>query len=251
MNVLITIPFSHYCEKARWALDFAGIAFREQGHLPLLSRLATARHRARTVPVLVTPREVLRDSTDILGWVDRAPERRPEAAICPTDPAARADVLALEELADVRLGPHVRRFAYVHLLPDRTLTDELLASAPVPAWERRSFKLFRPMALGLMARGLNLSAEGARRSEVKIREVFTAIDDRLRASEWLSGGRFGAADITFAALAGPILLPPEYPLSWPARERLPAPFRELSDELSATPAGRHALRCYREKRTRQ
>ena len=26
---LITIAFSHYCEKARWALDRAGIVFEE------------------------------------------------------------------------------------------------------------------------------------------------------------------------------------------------------------------------------
>ena len=36
---LITIPPSHYCEKARWALDYAGISYREEGHPPLLHRL--------------------------------------------------------------------------------------------------------------------------------------------------------------------------------------------------------------------
>ena len=30
---LITIPISHYCEKARWALDRAGVAYRERAHL--------------------------------------------------------------------------------------------------------------------------------------------------------------------------------------------------------------------------
>ena len=27
---LVTIPFSHYCEKARWALDLAQIPYREK-----------------------------------------------------------------------------------------------------------------------------------------------------------------------------------------------------------------------------
>ena len=34
-NVLITIPISHYCEKARWALDRARQPYVEVRHLPL------------------------------------------------------------------------------------------------------------------------------------------------------------------------------------------------------------------------
>ena len=34
---LITISFSHYCEKARWALDRCGIEFRERANLPLFA----------------------------------------------------------------------------------------------------------------------------------------------------------------------------------------------------------------------
>ena len=33
--LLITIPPSHYCEKARWALDYARIPYREERHPPL------------------------------------------------------------------------------------------------------------------------------------------------------------------------------------------------------------------------
>lgn len=248
MNLLVTIPFSHYCEKARWALDFADIPYREEGHLPILSRLATRRHRGGSVPVLVTAREVLRDSTDILAWIDRNPERRPDAALYPEDPGALAEVLAREELLDDTLGPHARRFAYVHLLADRALADAFIGGAPVPGWERRAMQLSRPLAIAMMRRGLKLSPEGARRSEAKIREVFATLDAHLAEHVWLSGARFGAADITLAALAGPVLFPAEYPLGWPPRERLPQAMRALADELSATRTGQHALRCYREYR---
>ena len=33
---LITIGPSHYCEKARWALDFFGVIFSEEPHRPVL-----------------------------------------------------------------------------------------------------------------------------------------------------------------------------------------------------------------------
>ena len=37
---LITIPLSHFCEKARWGLDRVALRYREEPHAPLLSRLA-------------------------------------------------------------------------------------------------------------------------------------------------------------------------------------------------------------------
>ena len=52
--VLITIPISHYCEKARWGLDRAGVGYREQAHLQLIHWLAVRRAGGgTTVPVLV------------------------------------------------------------------------------------------------------------------------------------------------------------------------------------------------------
>jgi len=44
MGRLVTIPISHYCEKARWALERAGVPYREERHVQgvhiLASRLA-------------------------------------------------------------------------------------------------------------------------------------------------------------------------------------------------------------------
>ena len=58
---LITIPISHYCEKARWALDRAGIAYREERHVQLVHRVAARRAGGgSTVPVLVTDRRCAR-----------------------------------------------------------------------------------------------------------------------------------------------------------------------------------------------
>src|SRR6266446_5438595 len=99
---LITIPFSHYCEKARWALDRCDIAYREEGHLPIFHYLATWRARGdRTVPVVVAGATVLRDSTEIVAWADA---QRP-ASLLPADPDARRDALALEDDFDRQLGP--------------------------------------------------------------------------------------------------------------------------------------------------
>ena len=68
--ILITIPLSHYCEKARWALDRVALSYREEPHAPLLHRLATQRNEAGTVPVLVHGSSRFIDSTAILVHAD-------------------------------------------------------------------------------------------------------------------------------------------------------------------------------------
>ena len=72
---LVTIPISHYCEKARWALDRAGLPYREERHVQGIHMLAARRAGGgRTAPVLVTPEESIGESAQILEWVDRRTE---------------------------------------------------------------------------------------------------------------------------------------------------------------------------------
>ncbi len=53
---LITIPISHFCEKARWALDRAGIGYREERHVQGIHQIVARRAGGgSTVPVLITP----------------------------------------------------------------------------------------------------------------------------------------------------------------------------------------------------
>ena len=135
---LITIPPSHYCEKARWALDRAGISYREEGHPPLLHRLAVKLAGGdRSTPVLVAGKVVLPDSTDILQFIDveHAEGWRPY----PTDSQLRVEAEELEEIFDTRLGPHTRRIAYYHLLQHNEL---FLASvlAGVGGFERSALQ---------------------------------------------------------------------------------------------------------------
>src|SRR5437660_11685546 len=117
MVQLVTVRFSHFCEKARWALDHAGIAFEEHAHLPVFSWLAAfAAAGRRTVPALAGGKLRLADSTDILRWA--APDLYPAS-----------EVAVLEEDFDAHLGPAVRRVAYHFLFQDPSLFGELLAGS--------------------------------------------------------------------------------------------------------------------------
>jgi glutathione S-transferase len=240
---LITITFSHYCEKARWALERCGVAYDEDGHLPLLHYRATRRAGAgRTVPVLVDGAEILTDSTDIVAWADA----RRRGMLLPTD-GSRDEALALEDDFDRQLGPAARRWAYFHLLPRRELLPKMLG--PVPLWQARAFRVLRPLAAALLRRGLRIDEAGVERSRVKIEETFARVAALLAdGRRYLAGGRFTVADLTFASLAAPILLPAEYPVPLPMPEELGEAPRAQILAWRRAPAGEFALRLYREDR---
>jgi glutathione S-transferase len=245
--VLITIPISHYCEKARWALERAGIPYRERAHMQMIHWLAVRRAKGhRTVPVLVCGDRVLAESADIVDEADsRAPANR---RLFPDDPGAAAEVRRLEHDFDERLGPHARLWMYNGL---RGRRDVAMAygTTGVPAWERRAFQLTYPLAERAIAHFLDITPSAAARSEAEVRAVFDAVGERLDDGRpYLCGERFSAADLTFAALAAAVLMPPEYGVPLPQPEELPAAMATVVRDLRAHPAGVHALALYRDER---
>jgi glutathione S-transferase len=244
---LITIPPSHYCEKARWGLDLAGASYREEGHPPLLHFPACKKTGGRrTAPVLVTDMGVFPDSTDILQFLDTQAGNGPR--LYPEEPVDRARVDELEELFDTKLGPHTRRLAYYHWLPHRKLVME--AALPgVSTGERSLFKVFFPIIRALMRRGMNITDESANRSLDRIRIVFREVEESLAdGRKYLVGGIFSAADLTFAAMAAPMLLPRKYGSDLPSLVDLPAELLPLIEEMRSSPAGEFGLRVYRDHR---
>ena len=145
---LVTIPISHYCEKARWALDRAGVAYREERHVQIVHRVASRRAGGGgTVPVLVAPEGVFAQSADILAYADR---HRSRARLYP-GAGLRAEVVALERGFDADLGPEGRRWMYFHILPRRDLGIAYnctgvpgLGAARLPADARRDVGLHPP-----------------------------------------------------------------------------------------------------------
>lgn len=246
--VLVTISFSHFCDKARWALDLAGIAYREDAHLPGFHVAAVRRAGGRhTTPVLVTDEGLLSDSTDILAWAHR---KRPAANLYGRDDVERREIEALEDRFDEQLGPHARRWAYFHLLPQRDATLAMFTSqASTPRHERALIRLVFPALRFAMRRSMKIDAKSAARSKSKVDAVFDDVAARLAdGRRYLVGDRLTAADFTFAVLATPALLPDDPASRLPPLDAAPASAVPSIRAWREHPAGVFAQRIIRDHR---
>jgi len=243
----ITIPFSHYCEKARWALDRAGVPYVEEPHAPLLHYPFTLlRGGGRTVPVLVTRAGVFADSTDILRYADSF--ARDGERLYPEDPAAGRDVEQLEDLFDRELGTEARLWGYHQLLPRRDLAVRMLRHGTPPI-EAAALPFVFPFARAFIRRALAITAERAAQALERVEQIFDDVEARLDGGRrFLVGDRLSAADVTFAALSLPVLAAPEARLPLDETSGLPAAMTETILRLRRRPAGAFALRIYREHR---
>jgi glutathione S-transferase len=237
---LITLPISHYCEKARWALDRAGVRYREERHVQGIHAMYARRAGGgRTVPVLVANGCVLGQSHEILTWADaRVPEERR------LFPDEHGEVERLCRRFDDVLGPSGRRLIYVHMFNQRQLALEY-NDIGVPAWEDRVMRGGWGAMRRLVTRVLDITPGSEVRDEAT---VFAELDNvaQLLADgrPYLCGERFTAADLTFAALSAPVTAPLEYGTPLPQPSQMAPSTAELIERAREHPGGRHALAMF-------
>lgn len=250
---LVTISFSHYCEKARWALDRASVPYRETAFMPALHfpyaawklRGSKAGSADRVSSRFSTPllcRDSLRvsDSREIARYVDTT---YGDGSLFAPDEAE-----ALDREYAVRLGPHTRRIVYWFGLSDPKLLFAL-ADANVSRTQALVFRGFFPVGRRMLGRGMRVNPEGFRRSQDYVREVADEVAERLSDGRpYLCGDQFSIADLGFASMMAPAVLPPEYGVWLPPPEELAPDAREIVEEYRAHPAGAFTLRMFREHR---
>ena len=244
---LVTIPLSHYCDRARWALDHAGIEFTEEQHLQMLHRRAVKNGGGTTVPVLFTDGTALADSRDIVAWADASADD--SQRLYPRDTSMRGEIEALERGFADELGVETRLIAYHYFL---TMKSAFLAynGASAPRWQRTFARVMFPALKRLAARKVNISDATVAAAHETIGRYFDDVADRLSdGRRYLVGEQFTAADLTFAAMCAPVVLPTQYGVPLPQVAELDEEFRGVVQGLRDHPAGAYALRMYAEHRT--
>ena len=128
---------------------------------------------------------------------------------------------------------------YAHMLPrkdaDAALQQPGRAGLGGPDDARRCGRSSRAGA----RRELEHAPDTLEDDRPRVRAVFDAIAERLADGRpYLCGDRFTAADLTFAALAAAVVVPPEYGVRLPQPDELPEPVARDVRGLPRAPGGR-------------
>jgi glutathione S-transferase len=95
MFELYDFTFSHYSEKARWALDFKGVPYTPRHLLPGFHMRTTRKLAPRSsVPILKTDSTVIQGSTEIINFLDQT---FPDRSLTPPDPHDAATAIEWEK----------------------------------------------------------------------------------------------------------------------------------------------------------
>ena len=208
--ILITFGISHFCEKARWALDWHGISYKETGWPPGLHRVLLKKCGASdtTLPVLLDGKSVIQGGGAIIDWaeckiLDRTRSLNPQA-----DQLAEAQ--DIERRADNVIGIQVRRLAYAELLPNHPHIAKSALFHRTSALHGRIGNMMWPVTRRIMMKVYDIRPGAASESRSTLESELDWLDAKLSDGRfYLAGNRFSRADLTLASLLAPFARPKE------------------------------------------
>ena len=241
--IFYQFAISHYCEKARWALDHKKIPYQIVNLIPGPHILTTRRMCPQTfVPILRDDNAIIQGSGAIISYLD---QMYPERLLTPIDPQEKKEALELEKYFDAEIGMHLRRYIYNAILPRREIVEPLLL-AQGPSWGPVFYRMAFPLVRALMRKSMNIHPESAARSETRLRGALDKLNGLIATRPFIIGNQLSRVDITAASLLAPLCWPREHSFQWPALVLEPlAGFRK---EWEAHPSFQWVLRTYREHR---
>jgi glutathione S-transferase len=244
---LVILQPSHFCEMVRWALQRYSIAVDVDTQAPGFHSLAT-KGKGSTPCLLLPDGSFKDDSTLILRWIDEQAQSSSRPKLFPKD--CEEAVLAECTTFGSGLGVDSRLVVYAYGLDSTPIYNALLANCP---WWQQAL-----MAGGVwyivkaeMRKGMKISNENGRAAIDRLRLEFERISKLLEdGRQFLHGGRFTAADLTFTSLAAPILgiTYGDHPVFNDPND-VPVEIKDIISELRATPAGTFALRIWETQRS--
>lgn len=195
---LFSLHVSPWSERARWALDHHGLAYRLVEHTPILGerrlrRLVGPDKPRATVPVLVAGDRVLTESWDIARFAD---VHGSGSALVPFE--HEAAIRAWVDLAD-EASTRGRALITAATLANGPALDAQLP-AQVPSWLRPAL---RPVTRSIgrsFARKYALDLDDAEGPLAAVRAALDRLRAGLAASSPFLQGAFSYADIAMASL---------------------------------------------------
>ena len=202
MLKLYQFPFSHFCEKACWALDVKQQPYHVVNLLPAL-HLAWSRRMASasSLPILRDGPYIVQDSAAIIDYLEL---RWPHPALTPLDPACAAQACEWERWLGQEIGVPLRLWFYYHVLPQRDCAMSFLlrgASRGQGLVFQALFGLIRHAMLYKM----RINPQSAAAALPQLERALDTLEAALQGRDYLVGDAFSRADLTAASLLWPML----------------------------------------------
>lgn len=237
--VLHQFLFSHYNDKARWALQFKGIEHRRETYLPGPHRGALRKLSGQTsTPVLEWQGEVISGSANIIEHLEKVSG---SPSLYPTDLALRETALDFERRFDDEVGPATRTVLFEALAEEGGYLTRMFG-ANKPLAKRLGYRAIFPIAKGMIKKGNGVNPESiAKRKQI----TMNALDEVAQATQktgYIVGDNFSVADLTAACLFAPLANPSHPDMARP--EPIPAAVQAVLDQYRDHPATAWTNRMY-------
>ena len=230
MNTMYQFAVSHYCEKARWAMDLKGQSYQIKNLLP--GPHAKKMHKLAndtSVPVVAFQNTVIQGSDKIIDYLD---ETCPDSTLTPVNPEDAKQAREWEQYAAHHIGDPIRCLLYHELLEHKDLLISVLTHN-APWYGKHLYRFIYNDLKKRIRQGMKINDRTASIARKTLTLAFDKLDEELRGKSYLVGNTFSRADLSVAAMSAPLVWPANSWFIW--TENIPesinqfrAPFTQRS-----------------------
>lgn len=244
--ILHVFSISHYCEKAKWALDYLGIDYEINILIPGLNAAFAKKLGVNksSLPILSYGDEVIQGSSQIIDWAEQRTNNDSKSL---TVNNAQIEAEKFEQRLDNVLGVHVRRMFYSESLLNHPKTVRPVFSEGLSFVDKIKLHIMWPMIIRKMTVFMDLGDEQRIQSTELVDAEIKWLDELLSdGRSYLFENKFSRVDITAASLLARVVSPVEHPAQ--NYFVLPPQATELASEWSNRPTFKWVLKMYAEHR---
>ena len=247
---LYIFSISHYCEKARWALDYLDIDYQ-------LVVLAPGLHAAKakklgaassSLPILDTGTTVIQGSSNIIDWAEGVTQSgrslMPEA----DQHGSSEKCMELEKRIDDIIGVNVRRMFYSEALVEFPETVKPVFTKGLPLAQSLMVRASWPKVREAMIKRMDLGFEQGEESRAIVDAELSCLDEILQDGRpFLVADRLTRADITTGSLLALLAGATQHPFY--ELIVLPPRARTVADQWHQRPSMQFVRRLYQQFRS--
>ena len=240
---LYIFTISHYCEKARWALDYlefdADVQTLAPGsHIKVAKKLGLKRG---SVPFLKAGDQLVQGSEAIIDWAEE------QTTSGKTLGSSNKEVIDVELRLDKELGVHIRRWFYSEAILETPELVKPIFTHKLSAWEKLKLSIKWPAIQKIMTSRMDLGYDQGIESLEVVRQEMKWLEGLIDGkSPYLVGDSFTRADLAAASLLAPLVIPKEY--SYSTLLRHPPRAKQARSTMMSGPVCQWVAEKYRHHR---